>query len=117
MIELKEDPFLGNILAEDIPTLIGYFSATVREQVFTRKGEINLTQGKTKEALNKVDEVFRSNNQNYPINGKDGKQYLQLQLKLRGYKKRYPETKQNNISPLSSFANCFIATSLTYICQ
>ena len=74
MIELKEDPFLGNILAEDIPTLIGDFVAAVREQVFSRKGESNLTQRKTKEALNKVTEVFRSNNHNYPINVKHEKQ-------------------------------------------
>ena len=104
-------------MAKYIPTLIGAFAATVREQVFSRKGESNLTQGKTKEALNKVAEVFKSNKHNYPIDSKDGKQYLQLQLQLRGYKKKDPATKQNNISPFSSFANCFIGTSLTFSYQ
>ena len=33
--------------------------------------------------MDKVAEVFRENNRNDPINGKYGKQYLQIKLQLR----------------------------------
>ena len=103
-------------MAEDRPTLIGDFVAAVREQVFQERVKAIWLKEK-KEALNKVAEVFKSNNHKYPIDSKDGKQYLQLQLQFRGYKKKDPATKQNNISPFSSFANCFIGTSLTFSYQ
>ena len=77
-LKLKEDPFLDNIAAEDRPTLIRDFSATVQEQKLSKKGKNSLAQGTTKDAMYNVAEVFRENNRNNPMNDKDGKQDLQL---------------------------------------
>ena len=44
--------------------------------------------------MDKVAEVFSENNPNDPVNGKDRKQYLQLQLQLREYNNKDPEKKQ-----------------------
>ena len=94
MIELKYDPFLDNIVAEYRPTLIRAFTAAVREQMFSRNAKSNLYQVTTKEAIDKVDELFKSNNWNDPRKSKDGKQDLQIQLLLKGHKNNYPTTKQ-----------------------
>ena len=66
----------------------------VREREFSIKCQINLYQGTVKEAMGKVAEVLRSNKWNDRRNGKYGKQDLQLQLQLRGYKNKDPATKQ-----------------------
>ena len=66
----------------------------VRELEFSRKGKRNLAQGETNEAMDKLDEVFRSNNWNYPRKVKYAKQDLQIQLQLIGYKNKDPLTNQ-----------------------
>ena len=82
MIELKYDLFLDNIVAEYRPTLIRAFTAAVKEQMFSRKGQSNFDPVTTEEAMDKVDEVFKAKNWNDPRKFKDGKQDLQLQLRL-----------------------------------
>ena len=94
MIELKYDPFLENIVAEYRPTLIRALTAAVIEQEFSIKNQSNLDQVTTKEAIDKVDELFKANNCNDPRKAKDGKQDLQIKLILKGYKNKYPSTKQ-----------------------
>ena len=93
MIELKYDPFLENIVAEYRPTLIRALTAAVIEQEFSIKNQSNLDQVTTKEATDKVDEVFKANNCNYSRKFKDGKQDLQIKLLLKGHKKQNPATK------------------------
>ena len=105
-IKLKDDPFLENISAEDRPTIIGAFTAAVREQMFSRNGQSNFDQVTTGEAMDKVDEVFKANNWNDPRKSKDGKQDLQIQLLLKGHKNNYPTTKQ-----YKSFTPFFIRQS------
>ena len=104
-ILLKEDPFLNNIAAKDRPTLIRYFAEAVREQEFLIMSKSKLDQTPTKEAVDKVAEMFMANNQNNPRYGKYGKQDLQLQIQLRSYNNKDPETNQENLSLLSYLAN------------
>ena len=93
-VKLKEDSFPENISSEDGSTIIRSFSVVVRERYFSRKGKINLDQITTKESMDKLAEVLRGGDMNNPRNGIDGKQDLQLKLKLRGYINKDPETKQ-----------------------
>ena len=51
-------------------------------------------EGTTKEAMDKLAEMFRANNQNEPRNGKYWKQDLQTQLILIFYKNKDPVTNQ-----------------------
>ena len=64
-----------------------------------------MDQTPTKEAVDKVAEMFMANNQNNPRYGKYGKQDLQLQIQLRSYNNKDPETNQENLSLLSYLAN------------
>ena len=93
-IELTDDPFLDSVAVEDRSILLGAFAAAVREREFSRPGEKDLAKGTVKEAMDKVAEVFRSNNRGDPRNGTDGKQDIQLKLQLMGYKSKDPATKQ-----------------------
>ena len=53
-----------------------------------------MDQRTTKEAVDKLADIFRKNNRNDLVNEKFGKQDLKIQPQLRGYKKKDPETNQ-----------------------
>ena len=94
-IELEGDYFMELLTDDDKVRILGAFAQAVRDREFSPSSKKDLVSSTCKEAVDKVAEVFRTNNRRDPRYGENGTDVNEsLKLQYKGYSNKDPETKQ-----------------------